>query len=311
MFFQYPAFHLLNKQGRVALSQPHKVNSVFPYRLLAIANSKGWFAAVRRESRGACTYSTIFNTEPHLTFFLAIALSTLQELRASLKNAKENDENLFVPHRLVELPAEDVNIIAFGMHDTRLLVGFTGGQLLVYDTAHLFTAGANDVAPLSMAQTSSSPFVQIVPNPGTEPDLAQLVATIRGDGVVQVLDINKLESRCGWAGEGEAVPVASMCSGFLDEPEAHRYSQYRGHQRESFWLSACAWEISSLMHCPTILFLISRSRQPRMAILSPSTGSDQLLSLRQPIHQRFQSPLMLHYTLFMSMSKARLAIISA
>lgn len=163
-----------------------------------------------------------FSTRILSELLLAIALSTLQELRASLKNAKENDANLFVPRRIVKLPAEDVNIIAFGMHDARLLVGFTRGQLLVYDTAHLFATGTNDVAPLSMAQISSSPFVQIVPNPGNEPDLAQLVATIRGDGVVQVLDINKLEPRCGWAGEGEAVPVASMCSRFLDEKEVDR-----------------------------------------------------------------------------------------
>ncbi len=201
----------VNKQARVPLSEPHKVNPVFPYRLLAIANSKGWFAAVRTESHGTCTYAIILDADSQLTLSLAIALSTLQELRASLKHANENDANLFVPRRIVKLPAEDVNIIAFGMHDTRLLVGFTGGQLLVYDTAHLFTAGTNDVAPLSMTKTSSAPFAQIVPNPGAEPDLAQLVAVIRGDGVVQVLDINKLEPQCGWAGEGEAVPVASMC----------------------------------------------------------------------------------------------------
>ncbi|KAK2460935.1 hypothetical protein APHAL10511_007405 [Amanita phalloides] len=188
--FNYPTFHLLNKQARVLLSAPHEVNSIFPYRILAIANSKGWFAAVRTESHGT-----------------SIVFSTLQELRTSLKNAKDG-ENLFVPRRTVRLPAENVNIIAFGMHDARLLVGFTGGQLLVYDAAHLFSAGTNEVAPLNMSKTSSAPFIQILPNPGTEAELARLVAVIRGDGTVQVLDVDKLEAQCGWVGEGEAAPVA-------------------------------------------------------------------------------------------------------
>ncbi|KIL59565.1 hypothetical protein M378DRAFT_169073 [Amanita muscaria Koide BX008] len=189
--FNYPSFHLLNKQARVFLSEPQPVNPVYTYRLLAIANIKGWFAAVRKDSNG-----------------MSIIFSTLHELRSSLKSAKENDVNLLVPQRTVRLPAEDVNIITFGMHDARLLVGFIGGQLLVYDTVHLFSAGTNEVAPLNMSKTSSAPFLQILPNPGTEADLARLIAVARGDGVVQVLDMNKLEVQCGWIGEGDNAPVA-------------------------------------------------------------------------------------------------------
>ncbi|KAF8623614.1 hypothetical protein AX17_007317 [Amanita inopinata Kibby_2008] len=189
--FSYPTFHLLNKQARVLLSEPLKSDPLLPYRLLSIANHKGWFAAVRIESYGT-----------------SIILSPLHELRSSLKAAKENEDSLFIPRRTIKLPAEDVNIIAFGLHDTRLLVAFGRGQLMVYDTAHLFSPGLDNVEPLNASAGSSAPFLQILPNPGIEADLAHLIAVVRGDGIVQVMDINTLEPQGGWAGEGEATPVA-------------------------------------------------------------------------------------------------------
>lgn len=50
--FQYPTFRLLNKQARSTLSKPYEPSTNTHYRLLAVANTRGWFAAARYNGSG-------------------------------------------------------------------------------------------------------------------------------------------------------------------------------------------------------------------------------------------------------------------
>ncbi|KAJ7650651.1 hypothetical protein FB45DRAFT_819946 [Roridomyces roridus] len=181
--FTYPAFRLLNKQTRVTLSQdplqPTSVRKVF-----ATANAHGgWFAA---------TTST------------GLIISKLGDLRQAF-----NDKEPFQPQRT--LPCTPI-VLAFACNDTRLLAGTEQGQILVFDTAQLFASSSAQVEPIQVFQESSSPPVQILPNPSNEPDLAQLVAIVRSDGTVQMLDM-QMQSKGAWAGtDFENAPVAASWS---------------------------------------------------------------------------------------------------
>lgn len=90
-----------------------------------------------------------------------------------------------------------MNIITFAFEDSFLFLGLESGFLVVYDTAALFTPGTEEITPLKTAQVQSSPPRQILPNPGTEPNLCGLVAVV-GDGKVILLNM-QLEAQGGWA----------------------------------------------------------------------------------------------------------------
>lgn len=124
-----------------------------------------------------------------------LIFSPLDELRAASEAAKPDDETLFNPKRTVTIPTR-ANIVAFACGETKLLVGLDDGSVVVYDTSSLFTPGTNDIQPLARNQIQSSPLRQILPNPGTEPNLSDLVAVV-GDGKVELLNM-QLESQGGW-----------------------------------------------------------------------------------------------------------------
>ena len=50
---QYPTFRQLNKRTRLYLSQRLELNSSTTYNLFDVANSKGWFVAVKRAPEGS------------------------------------------------------------------------------------------------------------------------------------------------------------------------------------------------------------------------------------------------------------------
>ncbi|KAJ7183117.1 hypothetical protein C8R46DRAFT_1307063 [Mycena filopes] len=182
--FNYPTFRLLNKQSRVTLS-PDFLAPSNVRRVLTTSNANGgWFAA---------------------TTSAALIVSPLSELRDALKNGTEG---VFVPKRT--LTCNPVSI-AFACNDTRLLAGTEQGQILVFDTAQL-RSSATETNPIQVLQGSSSPASQILPNPSNENDLAQLVAIVRLDGTVQMLDM-QMESKGAWAGtDFESTPVAASWS---------------------------------------------------------------------------------------------------
>ncbi|KAF8072173.1 hypothetical protein FPV67DRAFT_924861 [Lyophyllum atratum] len=179
--FNYPTFRLLNKQERVKLSTKRfdADPSTF-YNHLAVANSKGWFAAITVQDDGS----------------YALICSPLADLRTSFKNAKDS-EGTYTPKRKVALQSQKPSILAFATNDTRLFMSFEHGGLLVYDTAALFTEGSDAIAPLHMLPPDTGPIRHIVPNPGTEPNLVDLVAVVHSNRTV-VLYNSSLETQGGW-----------------------------------------------------------------------------------------------------------------
>lgn len=99
-------------------------------------------------------------------------------------------------------------ILVFALHDSRLLVGLEYGAILVYDTTQLFSAGTEQITPLVSLNTA--PIRQIIPNPGVDDTLVDLVAVVYQDGTVQLTN-SRMEIQAGWStGDPEAPPVAGM-----------------------------------------------------------------------------------------------------
>ncbi|KAF5370453.1 hypothetical protein D9615_009738 [Tricholomella constricta] len=179
--FNYPTFRLINKQERVKLSSKAiEPEATTFYNLLAIANAKGWFVAATVQADGS--YALIF--------------SPLADLRAAFKAAKGND-GTFMPKRILSLHSAKPSFITLAFNDTRLLVCVGRGELLVFDTATLFSAGNDAVVPINKLPSDSGPIRHIVPNPGTEPNLVDLVAVVNSNKTV-VLYNTKLEIQGGW-----------------------------------------------------------------------------------------------------------------
>lgn len=132
-------------------------------------------------------------------------LSPLAELRTELVNA--SSDTILDPKRIVSSSGKAC-ILAFGMNDTRLFVGFEEGRVEVFDTNALFSPGSQGIAPLAIFH-SPGPVKQILPNPGAEPGLAELCAIIHSDSKVQLFN-GRLESQGGWtAASPELSPVSS------------------------------------------------------------------------------------------------------
>lgn len=173
-----------------------------------MANTKGWFAAIRKIG-GAQGESVIVETKrlyPYVS--IDIILSPLEELRNSFQKASEDDEGYFFPQRDLTLDVGIPTMVAFAHHDTRLIVGTNSGAICVYDTARLFSSGSDPVAPLRTYNAQPGTLRQISPNPGTESDLVDIIAVVRSNGIVHLMN-TMLESLGGWsATEPNASPVA-------------------------------------------------------------------------------------------------------
>ncbi|KAG2364542.1 hypothetical protein BDR07DRAFT_1401153 [Suillus spraguei] len=149
----------LNKRARVRLSKEPINLSAIPGRasLFAVANSRGWFAAVARDSNSG----TI------------LVLSPLSDLRSAFATAKETDDQPYNFQRNVSLGAATPNIIVFACNDSRLVIGLAEGSVMVYATEHLFSPGYGPVNPIySLPAVPSAFIVSISPNTGDLPELS-------------------------------------------------------------------------------------------------------------------------------------------
>lgn len=145
---------------------------------------------------------------------LELIFSTLDELRSTCKTAKEGGENLLHPKRTLPILQGRPNIVVFACRDTHLVVGLETGSVLVYDANALLCPGSGIVAPLVISQLQSGPLRQILPNPGTESNLVDIVAVL-GDGMVQLLNMG-LQLQGGWVADGSSPnPTASSYATFL------------------------------------------------------------------------------------------------
>ena len=140
-----------------------------------------------------------------------LIFSTLDELRST---AKEGGENLLHPKRILPILQGRPNIVVLACRDTHLVVGLETGSVLVYDANALLCPGSGVVAPLVISQLQSGPLRQILPNPGTESNLVDIVAVL-GDGMVQLLNMG-LQLQGGWVPDGSSPnPMASSYAVFL------------------------------------------------------------------------------------------------
>lgn len=178
----------LNKRARVRLSQEPINLSPIPGRasLFAVANSRGWFAAVARDSNSG----TI------------LVLSPLSDLRSAFPTANETDDRPYQPRRKVSLGAATPNIVVFAYNDSRLVVGFAEGSIMVYATEHLFSPGDGIIDSIySLPAVPSAFVVSISPNTGDLPELVAILRDSQGGSnglAVELLDVQKLTSVGGW-----------------------------------------------------------------------------------------------------------------
>ncbi|KAJ3867398.1 hypothetical protein EV359DRAFT_78647 [Lentinula novae-zelandiae] len=189
---KYPTFRQLNKKSRILLSPQYlNTDQNFVYRNLVVSHKKGWIAAIQHN---VGTFGAI--------------LSPLTDLRKSMREAGSGISP-FVSQRTLSFSTSEPNLLAFACNDSRLIVGFKSGQIIAYDTSSILTPGSNEISPLHILQSSQQPILDITSNPNDEdPNLSNLLATIRADGTVQVLNAN-LESQGGWvAGNADSTPVA-------------------------------------------------------------------------------------------------------
>lgn len=126
-----------------------------------------------------------------------LIFSTLEDLRSAFAAAKGDSDALFSPKRTLSIPTANVNIITFTCGDSYLFLGLENGFLAVYDATSLLTPGTNDITPLKTTQVQSSPLRQILPNPGAEPNLCEVVAVV-GEGKVALINM-QLETQACWA----------------------------------------------------------------------------------------------------------------
>ena len=134
-------------------------------------------------------------------------------------STEQSSEIIFTPQRILKVMGIPT-IITFTVDHTRMLLSFTDGRIVVYDTSTLFTAGSDDIPPLHT--WSPSPFApqRILPNPG---DMPHLIAILLGPDAPQpvvVLDVQKYESFAGWeidntdpiTASASVLPICHFCS---------------------------------------------------------------------------------------------------
>jgi len=138
-----------------------------------------------------------------------LIFSTLEDLRSAFPGAKEDNEDLFNPKRTLPPLQSTPNIVTFAFGDSRMFVGLEDGHVLVYDTSALFSSGTDKIGPLASTQIQRPALRQIIPNPGTEPGLSDLVAIV-GHEKVHLFNV-QLEPQGGWeATDISSRPVAGM-----------------------------------------------------------------------------------------------------
>lgn len=160
------------------------------------------------------------------TTYVGLILSPLNELQKALES--DDAQPVFKPQKTIAFSAQPI-ILAFACNETRFLVGLAQGEVLLYDVDKLFSPGSDD-APLHALRTSNSPARQIVPNPSSDPALADYIAIVRFDGNVEVVNM-QFQSQGGWtAREHDALPVAGM-SGLLYTLFILTIYQHPGHRK--------------------------------------------------------------------------------
>lgn len=152
-----------------------------------------------------CYHSLCFDVLS-LNHDAALVFSQLADLRSAFKSAKASNET-FTPQRTIRTNSQKPIILAFANSETRLFVAFEGGELLVYDTAKLFSAGNDSVNPIYALPPTRGPIRALAPNPGPEPSLLDFLAVVYSDNAIVLYNM-KLEAQGGWSSTSGNAPVA-------------------------------------------------------------------------------------------------------
>lgn len=140
-------------------------------------------------------------------FYAELVFSTLEELRASHRKATADGDKSITFKRTISLPQGKPNILSLANQDSCLIVGLEQGAIAVYDTSVLFTPGEDHIQPTHTQQLQSTPLTQIAANPGSEPNLVNLVAVV-GDASVQIFNM-QLEPQTGWTASDPSTSPAA------------------------------------------------------------------------------------------------------
>lgn len=152
--------------------------------------------------------SSHFSLSPVICLSVII-LSPLSELRSAFS---EKSESPFAAKRSLPTSTAIPTIITFANSDSKLVVGFDQGPIIVYDTSTLFSPGSEEIRPAHVFQSNTStPPRQIVPNPSEESGLSELVAVIRDDaGTLEIFNVQKMTTHAVWRGEGPNTPASGV-----------------------------------------------------------------------------------------------------
>lgn len=140
---------------------------------------------------------------------LALVLSPLNDLH-SVFSSSTSDGPLSLQSR-VSLPLPAIpHIVVFTQDDARLLVAFTSGPLIVYDSQAIFQSSAAALPLHTFPFSGRKPVRDIFPSPGDMQTVA-LVREARDGMPVEILDVQKLASIGGWIAGGS--PATTPISG--------------------------------------------------------------------------------------------------
>ncbi|KAH9057852.1 hypothetical protein EDB87DRAFT_1792581 [Lactarius vividus] len=187
------SIRLVNKRTRVKISpEPLDLSSI-PNKgqLFVVAGTLGWFVAIIRSGTG-----------------LALVSSPLADLRSQLSSQDANSDNIFQPQRTIPFSSVTPNYLIFACNDTRLIVGLTQGQVIVFDSSAICSTGTNEVTPLhTFLPTTPTPTAvrQMYANPGDIPELVALLREPDGNPdsqLVEVINVSTLQSVAGWSSGG-------------------------------------------------------------------------------------------------------------
>ena len=125
--------------------------------------------------------------------------SPLQDLRTAF--SKSNDgEVSFEPLCKNSLPDVPVTL-TFADNDSRLVIAFAQGSIIVYDTEDAFSTNAQSLSPCQSITGPPDSLLDICPNPGGIPELVAILRQLPPDSdslAVEIRDVRSLQCTGGW-----------------------------------------------------------------------------------------------------------------
>ncbi|KAF9046803.1 hypothetical protein BDZ89DRAFT_1033594 [Hymenopellis radicata] len=134
-------------------------------------------------------------------------MSPLKDLLSTLEADDKTKPPTFQCQRTLNMPHQP-NIVAFANHESQLAVSLLNGDTYFYATDQLFSSG--DAPPLQIIP--GGPVRQLIPNPSNEAGLSDLLAIVRNDGRVHLIN-SQFQPQGGWEpADQDSIVVAASWS---------------------------------------------------------------------------------------------------